>query len=112
MRSAGDPDFLHRAVRSFCAAALCLCPAATGYATAPAGTMWVEEIGLERFSQRRGAPRVGHLRGQGAAFDRKRSGHAASAPSVRTASIIYMKGGGAIRCRLHIIVDSIRTTLY
>jgi alpha-galactosidase len=59
MRYAGDPAFLHRAVRSFCAAALCLCPAASGYAAAPAGTMWVEEIGLERFSQRRGAPRVG-----------------------------------------------------
>ncbi len=59
MRYAGDPAFLHRAVRSFCAAALCLGPAATGYAAAPAGTMWVEEIGLERFSQRRGAPRVG-----------------------------------------------------
>jgi alpha-galactosidase len=59
MRYAGDPAFLQRAVRSFCAAALCLCPAAGAYAAAPAGTMWVEEIGLERFSQRRGAPRVG-----------------------------------------------------
>jgi alpha-galactosidase len=59
MRYAGDPAVLHRAVRSFCAAALCLCSAATGQAAAPAGTMWVEEIGLERFSQRRGAPRIG-----------------------------------------------------
>jgi alpha-galactosidase len=59
MRYAGDPAWLHRAVRSFCAAALSLCSAATGYAATPAGTMWVEDIGLERFSQRRGAPRVG-----------------------------------------------------
>jgi len=58
MRHAGDPT-LFRAVRSFCAAALCVCSVATGYAAAPAGSMWVEEIGLERFSQRRGAPRVG-----------------------------------------------------
>jgi alpha-galactosidase len=59
MRSAGDPAFLQRAVRSSCAAALCLCCVPTGHAAAPAGTMWVEEIGLERFSQRRGTPRVG-----------------------------------------------------
>src|SRR4030095_14846912 len=46
-------------VRSFCAAMLCLCPHAAAHAAAPAGTMWVEEIGLERLSQRRGTPRVG-----------------------------------------------------
>ena len=46
-------------LRSFGAALLCLClPAAGQAAAAPAGTMWVEEIGLERLSQRRGTPRV------------------------------------------------------
>src|SRR4030095_5598075 len=45
-------------VRLFCAARLCLCPHAAGHAAAPAGTMWVEEIGLQRLSQRRGTPRV------------------------------------------------------
>ena len=60
MDFAVDPALLHRAVRSFCAAALCLCPAPGGHAAAPpAGAMWVEEIGLERFSQRRGTPRIG-----------------------------------------------------
>ena len=60
MAYAGDPAFLHRAVRSFCAAALCMCPGAAGHAAAPPGAaMWVEEIGLERLSQRRGTPRVG-----------------------------------------------------
>src|SRR5688572_12385059 len=59
MGIAGDPAFLGRAVRSLCAAALCLCPHAAGHSAAPAGAMWVEEIGLERLSQRRGKPRVG-----------------------------------------------------
>jgi hypothetical protein len=45
-------------VRSLCAAALCLCPQAIGHAAASPGAMWVEEIGLERLSQRRGTPRV------------------------------------------------------
>ena len=46
--------------RTFCAAALCLCPTVAGHAAAPPpGAMWVEEIGLERLSQRRGTPRVG-----------------------------------------------------
>jgi alpha-galactosidase len=59
MGYAGDPAWLQRAARSFCAAALCLCSAATGNAAAPPGAMWVEEIGLERLSQRRGTPRAG-----------------------------------------------------
>src|SRR5262245_24894893 len=45
--------------RSICAAMLCLCLHSTGHAAAPPGAMWVEEIGLERLSQRRGTPRVG-----------------------------------------------------
>src|SRR6185295_8173950 len=58
MGYADGQAFLPRAVRSFCAAALCMCPQAISHAAAPAGTMWVEEIGLERLSQRRGTPRV------------------------------------------------------
>src|SRR4030095_16644101 len=58
MGYADGQAFLPRAVRSICAAALCMCPQATSYAAAPSGTMWVEEIGLERLSQRRGTPRV------------------------------------------------------
>src|SRR6476619_5596072 len=46
-------------LRSFCAALLCLwLHAAAHAAAAPPGTMWVEEIGLERLSQRRGTPRA------------------------------------------------------
>src|SRR4051812_36283603 len=59
MGYADGTALLRRVVRWFCAAALCLCPLAAGHAAAPPGTMWVEEIGLERLSQRRGTPRVG-----------------------------------------------------
>src|SRR6187549_1894815 len=45
-------------VRSFCLVLLCLGSHAAGHAAAPPGAMWVEEIGLERLSQRRGTPRV------------------------------------------------------
>ena len=62
-----------RLVRSAAAAAAFLCATATAHAAAeslgnsevlranqaPLKVMWVEEIGLERMSQRRGAPRVG-----------------------------------------------------
>ncbi|HKQ14756.1 MAG TPA: NPCBM/NEW2 domain-containing protein [Steroidobacteraceae bacterium] len=41
------------------AAMLCLGLHSTGHAAASPGAMWVEEIGLERLSQRRGTPRVG-----------------------------------------------------
>jgi alpha-galactosidase len=45
--------------RSFCAA-LCLSATLTSPAAAPPpAAMWVEEIGLERLSQRRGTPRAG-----------------------------------------------------
>src|SRR5262245_31129620 len=46
-------------LRSVCAALLCLgLPAAGPAAAAPPGTMWVDELGVERLSQRRGTPRV------------------------------------------------------
>ena len=45
--------------RAFCAAVLVLCPQVAGSAAAPSGSIWVEDIGLERLSQRRGTPRVG-----------------------------------------------------
>lgn len=43
---------------ALCAAALYLCPGAALHAAAPPGTVWVEELGLERLSQRRGTPRA------------------------------------------------------
>lgn len=68
----GDSAFRHRAVLSLSTASLLMCACATVHAAAqdagaaalrgqqaPAGAMWVEEIGLERLSQRRGTPRVG-----------------------------------------------------
>lgn len=73
MGNAGDSAFLYRALLWCCAAASSLVACATGHAAenahggsealrgqqAPPGAMWVEEIGLERLSQRRGTPRAG-----------------------------------------------------
>src|SRR5262245_24754966 len=65
-----------RVARRALAAALCVCafhvaradnvaPAALRAHAAPPGAMWLEELGLEKLSQRRGRPRAGRtLRGR------------------------------------------------
>ena len=73
MDKAGGSGSLHGAALSCCAVVLAMCACATVHAAAehpadsealrgrqaPPGAMWLEEIGIERWSQRRGTPRVG-----------------------------------------------------